>query len=92
MEETQIKGNILENGLSLMEIELECWAIPAIVVDSEVRGTTLQKLLQVKSEKVKVKWRIFWSLIFFVFGYVKGGVLGNNNISIKKCTTTFLWE
>ena len=25
MEETQIKGKILENGLSLMEIELECW-------------------------------------------------------------------
>ena len=22
---------------------------------------------------------------------VKGGVLGNNNIGIKKCTTTFLW-
>ena len=34
---------------------------------------------------------IFWSLIFFVFIYVEGGVLGNNNIGIKKCTTTFLW-
>ena len=34
---------------------------------------------------------IFWSLIFFVFRYVEGGVLGNNNIGIKKCTTTFLW-
>ena len=22
---------------------------------------------------------------------LKGGVLGNNNIGIKKCTTTFLW-
>ena len=28
---------------------------------------------------------------FFIFGYIKGGVLGNNNIGIKKCTTTFLW-
>ena len=36
-------------------------------------------------------WRIFWSLNFFVFGYVKEGVLGNNNISLKKCTTIFLW-
>ena len=34
---------------------------------------------------------IFWSLIFFVFRYVEGGVLDNNNIGIKKCTTTFLW-
>ena len=43
-------------------------------------------------EKVKVKSEvIFWSLIFFVFRYVEGGVLGNNNIGIKKCTTTFLW-
>ena len=41
-----------------------------------------------KSEKSEV---IFWSLIFFVFRYVEGGVLGNNNIGIKKCTTTFLW-
>ena len=43
---------------------------------------------------VKVKWKkwcFFWSLNLFIFGYVKGGVLGNNNIGIKKCTTTFLW-
>ena len=41
-----------------------------------------------ESEKSEV---IFWSLIFFVFRYVEGGVLGNNNIGIKKCTTNFLW-
>ena len=46
--------------------------------------------------KVKVKkWSesesIFGPLNLFIFGYVKGGVLGNNNIGIKKCTTTFLW-
>ena len=34
---------------------------------------------------------IFGPLNFFVFIYVEGGVLGNNYISIKKCTTTFLW-
>ena len=34
---------------------------------------------------------IFGPLNLFIFGYVKGGVLGNNNIGIKKCTTTFLW-
>ena len=33
---------------------------------------------------------VFALLIFFILGYVKGGVLGNNNIGIKKCTTTFL--
>ena len=52
--------------------------------------------------EVKVKWSesesesevsesIFGPLNLFIFGYVKGGVLGNNNIGIKKCTTTFLW-
>ena len=44
-----------------------------------------------KKSEVK-KWRTFWSLNFFVFRYVEGGVLGNNYISIKKCRTTFLWE
>ena len=34
---------------------------------------------------------IFGPLNLFIFGYVKGEVLGNNNIGIKKCTTTFLW-
>merc|ERR1712122_92664 len=41
------------------------------------------------SEK-KVK-SIFGPLNLFILGYVKGGFLGNNNIGIKKCTTTFLW-
>ena len=50
---------------------------------------------EVKS-KVKVKSEsevksIFGPLNLFILGYVKGGVLGNNNIGIKKCTTTFLW-
>ena len=47
----------------------------------------------------EVKWSesesesesIFGPLNLFIFGYVKGGVLGNNNIGGKKCTTTFLW-
>ena len=46
-----------------------------------------------KVKKVKKKWKkwcFFWSLNLFIFGYVKGGVLGNNNIGIKKCTSTFL--
>ena len=34
---------------------------------------------------------ILGPLNLFILGYVKGGVLGNNNIGIKKCTTTFLW-
>ena len=33
----------------------------------------------------------FGSLNFFILRYVKGGVLGYNNIGIKKCTTIFLW-
>ena len=37
------------------------------------------------------KWSTFGPLNFFIFRYIKDGVLGNNNISIKKCTTTFLW-
>ena len=56
---------------------------------------------KVKSEKWKVKsekWKsekwsesIFGPLIFFNLRYIKGGVRGNNNIGIKKCTTNFLW-
>jgi len=45
-------------------------------------------------ESEKWKWKsesIFSPLNLFIFGYVKGGVLGINNIGIKKCTTTFLW-
>ena len=43
--------------------------------------------MKVKSEK----WSIFGPLIFFNLRYIKGGVRGNNNIGIKKCTTNFLW-
>ena len=43
-----------------------------------------------------MKWKsesewVFGPLIFFNFRYIKGGVKGNNNIGIKKCTTNFLW-
>ena len=42
--------------------------------------------------KSKVKSEsIFGPLNLFIFGYVEGEVLGNNNIGIKKCTTSFLW-
>ena len=34
---------------------------------------------------------IFGPLNFFNLRYIKGGVRGNNNIGIKKCTTNFLW-
>ena len=34
---------------------------------------------------------IFGPLNFFILRYIKGGVRGNNNIGIKKCTTIFLW-
>ena len=45
-----------------------------------------------KIEKVKSESEsIFGPLNFFIVEYVKEGVLGNNNIGIKKCTTTFLW-
>ena len=43
---------------------------------------------EVKSEKSE---SIFGPLIFFNLRYIKGGVRGNNNIGIKKCTTNFLW-
>merc|ERR1712115_312210 len=34
---------------------------------------------------------VFGPLIFFNLRYINGGVRGNNNIGIKKCTTNFLW-
>ena len=41
---------------------------------------------------MKIEVKVMRFLVFqFFFRYVKGGVLGNNNIGIKKCTTTFLW-
>ena len=52
-------------------------------------STSYPRACEWKSE-VKVK-SIFGPLIFFVFRYVERGVLGNNYISIKKCTTIFLW-
>ena len=42
-------------------------------------------------KKWSEKWWVFGPLNLFIFGYVKGGVVGNNNIRGKKCTTTFLW-
>ena len=64
-----------------------------VIVDSEVRGTTLKKLIvkwKWKKVKVKVKVKVihFWSFIFFIFRYVKGEVLGNHKISIQNCRTT----
>ena len=44
---------------------------------------------KVKNEKKSES--IFGPLFFFNFRYNKGGVMGNNNIDIKKCTTNFLW-
>merc|ERR1711923_345068 len=35
---------------------------------------------------------IFGPLNFFNLTYIKGGVRGNINIGIKKCTTIFIWE
>ena len=47
---------------------------------------------------MKWKWKsesesesIFGPLNLFNLRYIKGGVRGNNNIGIKKCTTIFLW-
>ena len=49
-----------------------------------------------ESEKLSEKWKVmihFWSFNFFYFKiYVEWGVLGYNNIGIKKCRTIFLWE
>ena len=60
-------------------------------------GTTppsqLWKWVSEVSEWVsEVSEATFGPLNFFIFRYVEGGVLGNNNICIKKCRTTFLWE
>ena len=45
----------------------------------------------VKWSEEKKSESIFGPLNFFIFRYVKGKILDNNYISIKKCTTTFLW-
>ena len=58
---------------------------PKVLVVSEVKWVKWVKWVS------EWKWSVFGPLNSFIFGYVKGGVLGNNNIGIKKCTTTFLW-
>ena len=62
------------------------------VTDSKPASDLLPPWLRVKkseSEKSE-KLCILGPLNFLIFWYVEGGVLGNN-ISIKKCRTTFLW-
>ena len=84
-------------GCEWKGVDSSCWAIPAIDllpfclwVKSESESEKWKWKVKVKSE-VKWKWSVFWSLNFFIFRYVEGGVRGNNNIGIKKCTTIFLW-
>ena len=96
--DSEVRGTTLQK--LIVDSEVRGTTLQKLIVDSEVRGTTLQKLImdesesEVKSEKwKKVKSEsIFGPLIFFIFRYVGERVLGNNNISIKKCRTTFLWE
>ena len=81
-------------------------AAPALVLHVLAKAFTREKpsaladdlhLLQDRNRRFWLwKWKsesesIFGPLNFFIFRYVEGGVLGNNYISIKKCTTTFLW-
>ena len=62
-------------SLARAAFTLKLSLIPAIVVN----------------ESEKWSESIFAPLIFFNLRYIKGGVRGNNNIGIKKCTTNFLW-
>ena len=50
-----------------------------------------RKASEASACEVKKSESIFGPLIFFNLRYIKGGVRGNNNIGIKKCTTNFLW-
>ena len=72
----------------LVDSEVRGTTLQKLIVDSEVRGTTPQKLIMDESEKSE---SIFGPLNFFIFWYIKEGVWGNNNIGIKKCPTIFLW-
>ena len=57
------------------------YALQQVIVDSEVRGTTPEKLILMRYVLRYGRYVIFWSSIFYIFRYVEGGVLGNNNIS-----------
>ena len=61
----------------------------ALAQREEVAKRPLLFDCEVKSESESES--IFGPLIFFNLRYIKGGVRGNNNIGIKKCTTNFLW-
>ena len=76
------------NGLSSIETGIECWAIPAIDLLPPCLWWSEVKW------KVKSESEVNPCLVLQIFSYsdmLKGGVLGNNNIGIQKCTRTFLW-
>ena len=72
-----IGGNLFQKGLS------------RVLSRPHYRPLLSVLASEVKSEKKSVS--SFDPLILFNLRYIKGGVRGNNNIGIKKCTTNFLW-
>ena len=91
-------GDFLKNGLKSIFLEkivkrflCKKWG-KFFIGDSFFKITLLRWLFEKWSQKYFFgKWPTFGPLNFFIFGYVKGGVRGNNKIGIKKCTTNFLW-
>ena len=63
------------------------WDRNRVLSDPRYRPTPVLVMMKLKSES---EW-VFGPLFFFNLRYIKGGVKGNNNIGIKKCTTIFLW-
>ena len=81
----EAEGKTLKGISFIIEIGIECWAIPAIDLLPPCLWWSESEVKWSESE-----W-VFGPLNLFVFRYIKEGVWGNNNIGIKKCTTIFLW-
>ena len=80
-------------GLSLVDILIDADQSPLSTSYPRPCEWKWKKVKKVKkSEKWKSEeWSTFDPLIFFILRYNKKEVLGDDNISIKNCRTTFLW-
>ena len=74
MEETQINGNIVENGLSLMEIGVECFCY-------EIDEFLIFFFVPKRNLKGSMNFWAFWSTNS---GWV-GGFVAQETKNLKKC-------
>ena len=91
-------GFVFENWRRFQFFGEPYFVIPLTCINLKAISFYCWKLIKVKFDGISSKGDCVWktekndpflSFNFFGFGYVKGGGVGNNNVSMKKCRTTF---